>query len=120
MLTPTLSSLIATVGEHKVITAVQACINNEKIKGIRLWGVHVNKDATLGKIAKKAEAKRKNCKSNGWAKKLSCAKNKIVTNMRFHYKNKKDGFSGISIQCSKITLNEKPSSTTPRFKAPTK
>ena len=116
---PTSGALIADVGAHKAATAVQVCLNNDKIKGIRLWGVHVNKDASLGNNAAKTEVKRKNCKSNGWAKKVSCAKNKIITNMRFHYKKKQTGFSGISIQCGKIAENTPPS-TNDKKKAPSK
>ena len=108
------------VGAHRVATAVQVCIHNDKIKGIRLWGVHVNKDATLGAKTYTAEAKRKHCKTGGWAQKIKCANNKAISKSRFFYKSTKSGFSGIGIQCAKIAPNFPPEAVPKKRPAPVK
>ncbi len=118
--TATSKDMLVNIGGHRAATAVQVCVNNDKIKGIKLWGVDIKKDATLGTKTYEDVATRKNCKASNWADKVSCGNNKIIAKFRFHYKSTKSGFSGIAIQCGKIKRAFPPAAKPKKREAPVK
>lgn len=92
----------ATLGSDRAAVAIQACINNDRIKGLRLWGKTVKSNGELGNGETQAEYKRTNCGKNDWKQKLSCASDRVITGVRFHSLNATKGFTGVAIRCSKI------------------
>ncbi|MCP5265895.1 MAG: hypothetical protein H6934_07270 [Burkholderiaceae bacterium] len=89
------------VGSDRVATAVQVCVNNNRIKGVRLWARRVRSDGSLDPAETSDEYKRTNCASNGWKARLSCGSGKAIQGLRFH---SFDGhsYSGIGIACASI------------------
>ena len=92
----------ATLGSDRAATAIQACVRNDKIKGLRLWGKVVRPNGKLGQNTAKAEYKRTNCRQKDWKTKITCGADRIITGLRFHSVNANKGFSGLAIRCGKI------------------
>lgn len=91
-----------TVGQTHHLTALQVCVNNDKIKGIRTWGKTIKADGTLSvKETYDPSFELPNCKDQ-WKSKVSCGEGKVVTGIRAHYKYANKGFSGLAIRCTEF------------------
>ncbi len=97
------SSSVETVdvGDSHYITAVQVCTNNNKIKGVRIWGRSLKNDGALNVAEIKSEYELPNCNGN-WGAKVSCGDEKIATGIRAHAKEPWNGFSGLTLRCGKV------------------
>ncbi|MCP5265894.1 MAG: hypothetical protein H6934_07265 [Burkholderiaceae bacterium] len=99
------AAMTVNIGADRVATAIQVCLNNDRIKGLRLWGKAVGRDGTLGNSERKSEARRNNCHDSGWSARVGCGTKKAISALRFHKRSdgkNKWSFSGISIACSRI------------------
>lgn len=94
------------IGSDRVATAIQVCVNNDRIKGVRLWGKVVNQDGSLGANERQAEDKRTNCGANDWAARVACGPEKAISAVRLHKRadGSSQSFSGVSIACSRIRV----------------
>lgn len=92
------SNKTANVGSDHYVTAVQVCVNNDKIKGVRLWGKTLT-PAGLPNREKDDEFTRANCNGK-WQTKVSCGPEKVATGLRAY--RAKNSFGGLALRCSKI------------------
>ncbi len=69
-----------------------------KLKGVRLWGAELKKSGELKPAGSVNEFKRTNCAK--WRTKRSCASGKVATGIKGYY-NTSTGFRGLSLFCSK-------------------
>lgn len=89
-----------TVGVDHYISAVQVCLNGNKIKGVRLWGKMLNPSGDP-RNEKEVQYSRPNCLGM-WSNKVACGPDKVATGVRAHYVYSFQGFSGISLRCAKV------------------
>jgi hypothetical protein len=92
------------IGNDRYITSVQVCLNNDRIKGIRLWGKVLSPNGTP-KNEHDDQFALPNCMGK-WKDRVSCGPDKIATGMRFYYTTDHFvhhyAFSGISLRCAKV------------------
>jgi hypothetical protein len=95
----------ATLPTDYYITAVQACVNNNRIKGLRVWGTKLDANGLPTGALVSAEFQRTNCGANDWAEKVSCGAEKVAVGARANYygnfTGSKTTFSGITLHCGK-------------------
>lgn len=99
------SSKSANIGADRVATGVRVCVNNDRIKGVRLYGRVVNRDGSLGASENSDAYDRTNCGANDWSRTLTCGAGKAISGLRFHALTRgisSESFSGISIACARI------------------
>lgn len=89
---------VATAGGTHHMTALRVCTNNDKIKGLQVWGRFIRKDGTLSEETGPDSFVRKNCSE--WGERVACGENKVITGVRAYYKSKEKGFSGLAIRCT--------------------
>lgn len=92
------------VGNDRYITSVQVCINNDRIKGIRLWGKLLSPNGTP-KNEHNDQFSLPNCMGK-WRERVSCGDDKVATGMRLYYTTDHFvhdyGFSGIALRCARV------------------
>jgi hypothetical protein len=91
----------ADLGSDQYVTAVQVCVTNDKIKGVRIWGARLLEDGSLQPISQPGEYKRTNCKGN-WKTKVSCPSGKIATGVRAYSVEVHKGYGGLALRCSTV------------------
>lgn len=95
------SSASAGVGNTHHMTALRVCVNNEKIKGLMVWGRAIQPNGKLSAAEVQDKFELPNCKDQ-WQEKIECGEGKVITGIRAHYKNAAKGFSGLAIRCTGI------------------
>ncbi len=105
------------VGAERVITSIQVCLNNDKIKGVRVWGADFDAQGNPRRDdAIHSEFKRPNCGNNGWQQRRTCPGNQVAVGARFESGAK--GFSGLSLICADFKYERRaagaPAVPTPR------
>lgn len=79
--------------------------NNERIKGLRVFGSRITNSGTVNLAQEQDEFSRTNC--GQWQSRVSCPSNEIATGIRAHFDT--DGFVGLQLYCSRF-INENASS----------
>lgn len=100
-----------SVSNDRAITSLQVCINNQKVKGVRIWGANFDNDGKpKNDSAIFSEFKRPNCGSNQWVQKVSCPAGKVAVGLRVENSHKTEedgnrykGFMGLSLICATYT-----------------
>jgi hypothetical protein len=94
------------VGEDFFGTAIQVCTNdksNNRVKGLKLWGASVDANGKLTPNSTPTEFALPNCSK--WHTKVSCDTGEVITGVKGVAPTKNgstEGFSGVSIRCSKV------------------
>lgn len=81
------------------ISGIQVCINNHKIKGLRVWGSELNRHTGGLSNVGRQEDKRSNC-NNNWKAKYVCPAGEIATQVIMPYGLK--DFVGAALVCREI------------------
>jgi hypothetical protein len=88
------------------VTAVQTCVNNNRIKGVRLWGQRLGTSGLPTGNSRQVDFTRTNCGSKDWAEKVACGEEKVAVGARANYygnyTGSKTSFSGITLLCAKL------------------
>lgn len=100
------------VERSRAITSLQVCTNNQKIKGVRIWGAEFDAQGKLKyDDGIKDEFKRTNCKSDGWQQRVTCPAGQIAVGLRVENSAKVEGdgltykgFTGLSLACAPYSL----------------
>lgn len=98
------------VGPGRAITSIQVCLNNDKIKGARVWGADFDAQGNPRRDdAIQSEFKRPNCGNNGWQPRRTCPGNQVAVGLRLE--NSAKGFSGMSLICADFKRVERAAGT---------
>lgn len=90
---------VLQVGADRAITSIQVCLNNDKIKGARVWGADFDAQGNPRRDdAIYSEFKRPNCGNNGWQQRRTCPGNQVAVGLRLE--NGAKGYSGMSLVCA--------------------
>lgn len=108
---------VLQIGAGRAVTSIQVCLNNDKIKGARVWGADFDAQGNPRRDhAIYSEFKRPNCGNNGWQQRRTCPGNQVAVGLRLE--NGAKGFSGMSLVCADFKRVQQtagtPSVPTPR------